>query len=157
MLLREPFDKEIDGKVFTLHKFTVRAGREIMSQYPLSAIPKLGDYTVNETLALKIMNFVAVKTDAGTMIPLTTWDLIDNHVPSWEAQFKIELAMVEYNFHFFQQGGVSTLLEGFTQMLPQWIAKILTQWSQLSSQTEKPLSENSRSGTRLKKGSTSTK
>ena len=155
-MLREPFEKLIDGKVFILHKFTTRAGREIMTQYPISAVPKLGEYTKNEELTLKMMNFVCVKSDPND-IQLVTWDLIDNHVPSWETQIKIEGAMIEYNFSFFQQGGISTLLDGFTEMLPQWIIKMSTLLSEQSLQAEKQPLESLRTTTRSKKASTSTK
>ena len=61
---------EIDGKTFIISKFDAISGREIISQYPLTAIPKVGQYTANEALMLKVMHFVAVDVN-GVKIKLT--------------------------------------------------------------------------------------
>ncbi|KAF9396647.1 hypothetical protein CPC16_010966 [Podila verticillata] len=54
-----------EDRTYILSKFPAIAGREIVSQYPISAVPKLGDYKINEALMLKIMGFVAVPADNG--------------------------------------------------------------------------------------------
>jgi len=138
---------EIDGKHFIISKFPAVAGREIITQYPLSGIPKLGDYKTNEAIMLKIMFYVAVPMP-DTDLQLTTQALIDNHVGSWETLMKLEMAMMEYNCSFFRNGGISHLLETFAEMLPVWITKMLTALSEQSLPTEKPRSKSLKTTTR---------
>lgn len=155
--MRDPKEVEINGKKFILHKFNVRDGRYIMTQYPISAVPKLGEYKTNEELALKILGYVSVNLTGTQTMALSTWDLIDNHVLDWETQLKLEYAMVEYNFSFLALGGVSTLFDELRAKLPQWIIQMSIQCAELLSQMEKPHSANSRNTTPSKKASISTK
>jgi len=135
--LIDPKQIEIDEKQFIISKFPAVAGREIISKYPLSAVPKLGDYAVNEETMLKLMAYVAVEKDGRTM-GLSNKALIDNHVGSWETLAKIEMAMLEYNCSFFQNGRISRFFDDIAQNIPQWISKTLMALSAQSSQVEKP-------------------
>lgn len=145
LALLEPITKTIDGKEFVLSKFPAVQGREIIAKYPTSGMPKIGDYKVNEETMLKLMRYVAI--NGAAPIRLSTIDLINNHVGSWETLAKVEIAMMEYNCSFFQNGRVSTLLNDTAQNIPSWIAKILTALSQLSSQKEKQPLTNSEQST----------
>jgi hypothetical protein len=111
----------------TLSKFPAIAGREIIAKYPLTAMPKLGDYAVNEETMLKLMAYVAV-TPAGSDKPLqlTTRALVDNHVPEWETLARIEVAMMEYNVSFFGNGRALGSFEGIAQKAVAWIVRTLT-------------------------------
>ena len=142
----EPKVEVIDGKEFILSKFPAVAGREIIAKYPMSAIPILGDYEVNQETMLKLMGFVAVRIN-DQELRLSTQSLVDNHVPSWETLAKIEMAMMEYNCSFFQSGRISTFLTDLEQMLPVWVSKMLTALSQQLSQMEKPPLKNSKKRT----------
>lgn len=133
----DPKEIIIDDKAFILSKFPAVAGREIIAKYPISGMPKLGDYKVNEETMLKLMSFVAVPIDPARPLRLTSQALIDNHVGNWETLAKIEIAMMEYNCSFFQNGRVSTFLNDIAQKLPSWITKTLTVLSERSSPTEK--------------------
>ncbi len=128
----------------TLSKFPAIQGREIVAKYPLSAMPKLGDYAVNEETMLKLMAFVAV-TPAGADKPLqlTTRALIDNHVPDWETLARIEVAMMEYNVSFFGNGRALGSFEGIAQRGLAWIVRTLTDSLQQSSPPGKQRSKNS--------------
>lgn len=137
----EPKELELEGKTYILSKFPAIAGREIIAKYPVANMPKLGDYGVSEETMLKLMAFVAVKTDNGE-IKLTTRALIDNHVTSWEALAKLEWAMMEYNCSFFQNGKASTFFEGIAAKLPQLISKTLTDLSVQSSAKAKQPSKS---------------
>ena len=97
-------------KAYTISKFPAIAGREIIAKYPLSGMPKLGDYQVNEDTMFKLMNFVAVKT-GDNLQQLTTKELIDNHVPDWETLARLEIEMMGYNCSFFLQGKISNFLD----------------------------------------------
>lgn len=142
MELLEPKFVTIDDKEFVLSKFPAVAGREIIAKYPLSSVPKLGDYAVNEETMLKLMGYVGIAIDPSRPLRLATIALVNNHVGSWETLAKIEMAMLEYNCSFFRDGRISTLLEDVAQKAPQWISKILTALSARSSEMEKQRSMN---------------
>jgi hypothetical protein len=142
----DPQDFEIDGKVYILSKFPAIAGREIVAKYPISSLPKLGEYAVNEETMIKLMAYVGVYTtpdrNPERILRLTSRALIDNHVSGWEILAKIEMAMLEYNCSFFQNGRVSNLLRDFAQKLPALISKILTDSLGQLSPREKPPTTN---------------
>lgn len=137
----EPKVVSIDGKEFILSKFPAIAGREIIAKYPLSGIPKLGDYQLNEETMLKLMSYVSVTIDDAP-VSLSTRGLVDNHAGSWETLAKIEVAMMEYNCSFFRDGRISTFFDDFAQKLPQWISKMLMDLSAQLSRMEKQPSGN---------------
>lgn len=127
-----------DGKerVYTLSRFPAVVGREIVAKYPLSAVPKLGDYQVSEETMLKLMSYVSI--DIGEKQQrLTNRALVDNHVPDWETLAKLEMAMMEKNCSFFANGQGLTSLEGFVRKAIESIIRTVTGFSPPSSQTEK--------------------
>lgn len=126
-----------DKRVYILSKFPAVQGREIIAKYPLSAVPKLGDYGVNEETMLKLMAFVAVPRDEGGPLTLTTRGLVDNHVPDWETLARIEVAMLEYNVSFFGNGKGSTFLEAITKKAQAFLSQTLMDLSGQSSRKGK--------------------
>jgi hypothetical protein len=126
----------IDGRAFILSKFPAVAGREIIASYPLTAIPKIAEYKTNESIMLKLMCYVGVRT-GDNILRLSSQALVDNHVGNWETLVKVEAAMLEYNCSFFLSGRVSTFLSDAARNMPQWILKILTGLSEQLSQKEK--------------------
>ncbi len=127
------------SRTFILSKFPAIQGREIIAKYPLSAMPKLGDYAVNEETMLKLMAFVAVPQDGREPLALTTRALIDNHCGDWETLAKIEVAMMEYNVSFFGNGKGSTFLEAITLKAQQFLSKTLMDLSgQFSQKAKQP-------------------
>ena len=143
----EPLEIEIelpDGKgvkTFTIHKFDAIAGREIISQYPMSGLPKLGDYATNEQIMLKIMTYVTVVT-GETSIALASANLVNNHVPDWETLIKLEWEVMQYNCSFFRNGKASTFLDDMLESLRESIMSILTNLSEQSSEKNSPPSES---------------
>lgn len=140
--MREPKVIQVpcqDGteKSYILHKIPAIPCREIVAKYPISAMPKLGDYAVNEETMLKLMAYVGVDLGNGNTQLLTTRALVDNHVPDWEALARIEIEMLGYNTSFFKNGKASTFLEGITRNLQQSISKILTGLLEQSLQKDK--------------------
>lgn len=129
-----------EKRTFILSKFPAVQGREIIAKYPLSAMPKVGDYAVNEETMMKLMCFVAIARD-GDLAPLTlhTRALIDNHVPDWETLARIEIAMMEYNVSFFANGKGSTFLEAIAAKAQAFLSKTLMDLSGQSSRKEKQL------------------
>ena len=126
-----------ENRAYILSKFPAVQGREIIAKYPLSAMPKLGDYAVNEETMLKLMAFVAVPRDGGEPLPLSTRALVDNHVPDWETLARIEFAMMEYNVSFFGNGKGSTSLEAITKKAQAFLSQTLMDLSGQSSRKEK--------------------
>jgi hypothetical protein len=131
-----------DTREYTISRIPAVQAREIVSQYPVSAVPKIGDYKVNEAMMLKILSYVTVTTDAGTELALTNKTLIDNHVPDWETLARIEMAMVEYNTSFFSNGKSSSFFENIGQKAQVLITKTLTDLLAQSSQGKEPPSTN---------------
>lgn len=145
-LLLEPKEVVIktmagEDRTYILSKFPAIAGREIVSQYPISAVPKLGDYKTNEALMLKIMGFVAIPAENGEL-RLSTTALVDNHVPDYETLMKIEFHMMDYNTSFFSSGKVSTFFGTVEGKATAWITKTLTALLEQSFRKDAPRSKN---------------
>jgi hypothetical protein len=140
-MLRDPKEIKLDGKTYVLSKFPCVAGREIVTQWPLSAIPRLGDYKINQELMYKIMCYVGVVVDGHKdALVLNTESLVDNHVRDWEQLMLLEKEMMAYNCSFFQGGKISSFLEDLAENLPSWISSTLIPWwRRLSSQEKQPI------------------
>lgn len=104
--------KDIDGnlKTFIISRLPAVAAREILAKYPVSNIPKLGEYQASADAMKLLMSFVGVQLSGGIQ-RLTTSELINNHVADGEQLLRLEYAMLEYNTSFFGNGGPSGLLE----------------------------------------------
>lgn len=133
---REPKEVEIDGVNFIMSKFPAVSGREIITQYPTSGLPKIGDYKTNEELMLKIMSYVYVKKD-GHEIKLENKTLVDNHMPSWETLVKLEWEMMAYNCSFLANGKALNFFKLLSDLAGQKIIEILTRSLAQSSQAAK--------------------
>lgn len=130
-------------KTFILSKFPAVQGREIIAGYPLTGIPKIGEYKQNEEIMRKLMAYVAVpRPDAGEPIQLTTMELINNHCPDWECLVRIEFEMIKRNSSFFANGRASTFLQGIAQQAQALITKTLTDLSGQLSKVAKQRSTN---------------
>jgi hypothetical protein len=105
--------KDVDGveRSFIISRLPAVAGREILAKYPVSNIPKLGEYQASVEAMRLLMSHVAVELDTG-VLRLSTQALIDNHVPDGEALLRLEFAMLEYNTSFFGKGGPSGFFDG---------------------------------------------
>jgi hypothetical protein len=115
------------GAPFVLSKFPATVGREILMQYPASALPKLGDYATNEAIMLKIMRHVGVMIEGrDEPLLLATRELVDNHVKTTEDLMRLEWAMMNYNFDFFGNGKLSGILDLVTKQVVNLMQKTLT-------------------------------
>jgi hypothetical protein len=129
--LREPKDVEIecqDGttRIYTISKLPARAGMELVTQYPLTAIPHVGEYGKLEGLMLKMLSFVEATLPDGRKQRLTTWELVDNHVPDWEALMRLQREMATYNISFFQNGQALIFCGKLIQRARSSLAPMLT-------------------------------
>lgn len=121
----DPKPFPLGGKNFVLTKFPATVGREIITQYPMTALPKIGEYKTNHSLMLKIMSYVGVEVDGRPEpLMLSTEDLINNHVRKTEDLMRLEWAMIEYNFDFFADGRASNFLDLMADRISPWVTKI---------------------------------
>ena len=132
----------LDGveKAFFMSRLPAVQGREIVAKYPMSALPKVGDYAVNEEVMLKLMSFVAVEKADG--LRLTTRALVDNHVSDWEMLFQLEKAMLSYNTSFFTNGNTSDFFVTIAHTLKAFLISTLMDLSAASSKPNKRRSKS---------------
>lgn len=136
--------KSGDGeeKTFIISKFDAVFGREVAFQYPLTVLPKVGDYLANEQLMFRAMTYAAAISEDGTQMPLKTKALVNNLCPDWEMLVALEKALMEYNISFLRDGRISTFFEVLAQTILRKISETLTPSSESFSQVEKPPSTN---------------
>lgn len=135
---------DIDGNEydFIISRLPATVGREVVATYPISAMPKIGEYEVNQKIAQKMLRYVVRVDDYGNETALKTQALIDNHCADWQVHAKLEMAMLEYNTSFFGNGKVSKFLDGLSEKAQQWIIKTLTDFSAQSSGKDSRPSKN---------------
>lgn len=119
--------KDMDGgeKEFVLSRFPATVGREIVAKYPMSNMPKLGDYGVSTEAMHLLFRYVGVPQDDGSVLMLETPALIDNHVSDGEQLIRLELEMLQYNTSFFGLASKFDSLESVLDFLAPWIIKTL--------------------------------
>lgn len=122
---------------FVISIFTATDGREIVTQYPITAAPKIGDYKTNEALMFKVLGYAAVVTESATLV-LSTRALIDNHTGDYETLMRLEYALMEYNCSFLRAGKLSNYLELVGTKFQGLIMEMLTRYSQQSKVMDKP-------------------
>lgn len=138
--------KDRDGaeRSYALHRFDVWDGREVILQYPVANMPKVGEYKVSAELAAKIYSYITVETAPGVHQALSTRELVGNHIPDGETGLRLEYLMMEYNYSFFAPGAISSFFGGFALTFKGWIMSTLTDLSERLSQREKQTSTTSR-------------
>jgi hypothetical protein len=134
----DPEEFPLGDKTYILSRFPAVAGREIVAKYPVSNMPKIGEYEVSEATMLKLMAHVGVKRDGADTLMLTTKALVDNHVDGWENLARLEWAMMEKNCSFFANGRASTFFEGLAPKIQALISKTLMDLSGRSSAPDSP-------------------
>jgi hypothetical protein len=126
-----------DEREYYISHFPAVAGREIVTQYPVTAMPKIGEYKTNEALMLRVLSYVAAIVPDGEggdrVVQLTTRELVDNHAGDYERLLRLEWAMMEYNTSFFGQGKGSTFFAGIEAKAKALISQTLTDFLRQSS------------------------
>ena len=119
--------KDVDGgeHSFVISRLPATVGREILAKYPVSNIPKIGDYGVSTEAMQLMFRYVAIERDDGSHLRLTTQALIDNHVPDGEALIRLELEMLRYNTSFFGIAGNSDFVGSLLQKYLPLVIKTL--------------------------------
>lgn len=143
----ELIDEDGQARTYILSNFDAVTGREIITQYPMTGLPKMGEYAANRELMFKLMSFVAVITKDGRTLRLSTPQLVMNHVPDAEMLMKIEMKMMEKNCSFFRDGRSLDLLDNIVQLLTQKLLETLTLSSEQLLRQTKQASTNSEPST----------
>lgn len=121
---------------FNISKLPATVAREVISKYPVSNVPKLGDYKVSEETMLKLISYTE-RVYEDRVQPLTSKALIDNHIPSWEILVKLEAYMLDYNCSFFDLGKVLNSLKEWKALAqPKNIKTLMDSLVQLSQAAE---------------------
>ena len=110
-------------------------GRQIASQFVTTAMPKVGDYKLNEELSRLMFKYVAVVTDSGDTIILSTDALVNNHVPDFITGIKLEEAMLERCLGFSVAGKLREYQEKWKTTGAGLVTEML---SRLSGVLQKP-------------------
>lgn len=119
--------QDMDGgsHTFVISRLPYPVAREVAAVYPVSNMPKVGDYKASEAVMLKLMKYTALQPEDSDMIRLVNMDLISNHIPDATVGLKLEAAMLAFNFDFFGQGGLSAFLKRFSETRLPSIIKML--------------------------------
>lgn len=150
LLKPKPFSlNDMDGNPVNvvLSRFPMTAGRRILCTYPISALPKIGNYDENEKAMELLMSFVAVIDKNDHAHRMITQALRDNHIPDAETCLRIEHAQLEYNSTFFQKGRLSNFFDECIQMFLAKIFATSTPSQQQSSEKNLQPSNNSAQST----------
>ena len=132
LLEPKPYTSRHSGE-FILSKFNCVDGREIMLNYPILNLPKIGDYLQGEKLMYKLMSFVE-KVTPERNIRLENPMLVKQHVKYWSDLILIEWEMLKYNFDFLETGELSTFLQMLSAQVDKKATQILTGLSATLSQ-----------------------
>jgi len=140
-ILRHPKEVSVscqDGttRSYIISKLPATVGFKLVTQVPLTAAPKIGDFEKNEALIFELFGFIAARKDNGEHELLRTRALIDNHVPDWEAYARLIKEMAEYNISFFPKGKPSDLLANLVQKAVLKITPMLIPLLQSLSQND---------------------
>lgn len=100
-------------------------GREVCSQYITTAMPKVGDYETNESLARKLFSHVEVIAGDHPQ-RLTTDALVNNHIPDFVTGLQLEKEAIEHNLGFSIIGRLHESRQAWAAKLPELISTILT-------------------------------
>lgn len=123
------------GKTITylISEIPASYSKEIVLQYPTTALPKLGDIEKHMEVTLKMMSYVAIPRTTGEPLRLTTRELCDNHIPDLRTWMALERAIAEYNWDFFLPEDLSDFWGRFKRLLVMWSQETSMDLSQPSS------------------------
>lgn len=82
---------------YLLKRWSPIDGRAIVAGYPLTMLPKIGEYDRNEKLMHRLMSYVSYVNESGNETALTTPELIDNHVRDWFSLAALEVESFRFN------------------------------------------------------------
>jgi len=156
-MLVNPTEVSITGNDGISRKFLIgtipyfNGGREVGTQFLITATPKVGNYDENQKLAEIMLAHTAAITEDGRNVVLNTRDAVANFVPDFKTGIELEAAMLEKVKGFFVPSSIQKYLEEWKRNLPLLLSKALTALQVVSSENDLQPSENSKNTTPLKK------
>lgn len=127
---------------YIIGQFPAITGREVAAKYPTSiaALAKQWEenqYGENEKIMLKALSFVDRVLEDGNTVRLSTAALVDNHVPDAETLLRLERALLDHNFSFFEKFNRSISSGGIVQNMIKLVTSTLIGSLQQSSRQGK--------------------
>lgn len=119
--------KDADG---TEHEFVISrlpaiAGREVLAKYPMTNMPKTGDYGQSKDAMLLMMKYVGKEMENGEVLRLSSEALVNNHIPDGEALIRLEIETLRYNSSFFGNAGSQNFLDSLLEKLAAGLPKVI--------------------------------
>lgn len=133
-------DRKGTERKYIISEIPASYSKEIVMQYPTSALPKVGDADLHMRITLQMMSYVAVPREGLEPLRLTTRELCDNHIPDLRTWMALERAIAQYNWDFFLPEDLSAFWERLKNLLVTWSVETSIISSPQSSPKEKPLS-----------------
>jgi hypothetical protein len=127
---------------YIIGKPPATVGMKIAVNGGMSALPKIGDFPTFESSYFELLRYAEAKLADGRTIRLTTRELIDNHVPDWEALRRLVIELVKHNASFFQNGAALDFWQNSLQKVAQLVTRMSTDSSPSLSQTDSQRLEN---------------
>lgn len=141
--------KDMKGRerTYLISKIPASYSKEIVLQYPTSALPKIGDPAVHMRITFMMMEYVGIPRNNSEGNPvepliLTTRELCDNHIPDLRTWMAIEREIARYNWDFFLPEDLSDFWGRLKTLLVAWSLETSTDLSQQSSKPDEPPSTN---------------
>ncbi len=129
-------DRDGVAHTYTISRLPALDARRVIAMYPVSNMPKVGDYQSSEEAMLLLLKYV--EHDG---VRLVTRALVDNHVADGVALINLEYQMLEYNTGFFGSGGQRGLLSTLIANLSDKAMPILTRLLEQYLAQDKPRSK----------------
>lgn len=136
-------DRKGTERTYLLGEIPAIPSQMIVLEYPLTALPKLGDIERHKEVTLKLLSYVAIPRGEGKEpLQLTNEDLVNNHIPDLRTSMAVQRAIAAYNWDFFLPDDLSDFWGRLKTMLVLWSQETSMDSLQPSSPLEKPLSTN---------------
>lgn len=119
---------ELNATKYRILPMDVFDGRRIMHEYPMTMLPKIGDYKANEELFKILMRYVEVELAPNIWQKLDTDELIRQHVSAKDT-IVLEREVVDLTTGFFSSGKLMTIGMEITEFFIKKLILTLTQLS----------------------------
>ena len=136
----EPKEITIKDKKFVIATIPAFDGLEIILNLTKSPLTK--DVVLATETILKLVSYVAAFDVNGNKVMLTSKDIANSHVNSWEMLRDLALQMAEYNCSFFPKGGLSSFWRESVENTKSKIVQTFTLLLQRLSVAERQQSVN---------------
>lgn len=131
---------EIAAKRYRVKSMDVFDARRVAYEFPITMMPRIGDYAENEKLFRLLMKYVEVEISPNNWQALTTDELIRQHVSPKDFA-RLEREVVDFTTGFFSDGNASNIVLTIGEFIIERITKTLMVLSAEFLKADKQLSE----------------